>query len=123
MQRLMEKMRRELFSKYVADPINLFYSVKGGRNTKSSLRNPEAISKTDLYEFLREYSIEGISNINDELIDSIMRRLDHDCDEKIKYLEFLEAITPFHIEGLAIPESKSPIRTRKEEKDVFYRTI
>ena len=88
----------------MVDPIELFYNVKGGRYSKSSLRNLDAITKEELVSFLNEYS--GGFEINESMVECVFRRLDHDCDEQIKYIEFLEAISPFHLEKRISIEKK-----------------
>ena len=40
------------------------------------------------------------------MVECLMRRVDYDDDEQIKYIEFLEAISPFHLEKRISIEKK-----------------
>jgi hypothetical protein len=52
--------------------------------------NRGAVSRDDIRFFMREVGIP----IDESGLDAIIRRLDHDADERLSYSEFVEAITP-----------------------------
>ena len=76
------------------DPLELFYSVKGGRSSRSSIKNPDYITKEDLLCFIREYATFNVKEVNMPMIESIMKRVDKDLDEQVKYYELLEFVSP-----------------------------
>jgi Ca2+-binding EF-hand superfamily protein len=52
--------------------------------------NRGSVSRDDIRFFMRELGIP----IDEAGLDAIIRRLDHDADERLSYSEFLEAVTP-----------------------------
>ena len=93
--RRVDQMRFDLAQNYTFDPIDLFYSVKGGRDSKSTVNDPEIISSSDVQKFLRDFSIID-DEIGDNLVKCIMRRVSKELsgDPKIKYSDFIDTFAP-----------------------------
>ncbi|CDW73943.1 ef hand family protein [Stylonychia lemnae] len=114
-----DELKNEL-SSLSPDIIELFYSVKGGRQSSSSVRHPDFFSKIDIQNFIKKYSTSQIVGI-DDLAGSIMRRIDYDFDDKVKYAEFVELISPRSLEsigrlptGLSFKNKYSPQRAQMQ---------
>lgn len=54
------------------------------------MRGVGSIDRNDLRIFMRDMALP----IDEAGLDAIIRRLDHDADERLSYDEFVEALTP-----------------------------
>eukprot|EP00347_Sterkiella_histriomuscorum_P002267 403368820 len=102
--RSLENNKRELQAK-LQDPINLYYSVKGGRQSESSLKNSDVITKADLTQFINIFKI--ISFKPEALVDFILKRIDKDFDDQLKYSDFIELIQPMTLNTFKYTNAQS----------------
>eukprot|EP00347_Sterkiella_histriomuscorum_P013610 403364060 len=121
--RSLENNKRELQAK-LQDPINLYYSVKGGRQSESSLKNSDVITKADLTQFINIFKITSFKP--EALVDFILKRIDKDFDDQLKYSDFIELIQPMTLNTLKYTNaqscnSESP--TRKQIQQEFQKEL